>query len=118
MKTIIAGGRDFNNHELMTKVLYHLQITEVVCGMANGADELGRLWAIEHGIPIKEFLANWERYGKAAGHKRNAQMAEYGQCLVAFWDQKSKGTANMIKEAKKRQLEVIVIPYNVSEDLW
>jgi hypothetical protein len=36
-------------------------------------------------------------------------MAEYSDCLVAFWDGRSKGTAMMIELAKGRNLVTGVV---------
>ena len=119
MKTIIAGGRDFTDDELMYKVLKQLpEISEVVCGGARGADERGQLWAYDKGIPVKMFPADWNKYGKSAGIKRNIQMAEYADMLIAFWDGKSPGTKHMITEAKRRKLIVHVIEYNIGNESW
>ena len=98
MKVIVAGGRDFNNYEYLKKRLDELEIeiTEIVCGEARGADTLGKRYAIERGIPVKSFPAEWDRYGKAAGAIRNAEMGAYADYLVAFWNQESRGTKNMI----------------------
>lgn len=102
MKMIIAGGRDFNHWGSFFTVVnqWKFIITEVVCGDAAGADSLGASWAQKNNIPVKHFTANWEMYGKTAGHIRNAEMAEYADGLIAFWDGKSKGTKNMIKAMK------------------
>jgi len=71
-------------------------ITEVVCGMARGADKLGYDWAVSNKIPVKEFKPNWEKHGKRAGFLRNIEMADYADGLIALWDLKSKGTEHMI----------------------
>jgi hypothetical protein len=42
-------------------------------------------------------------------------MAEYADALIAFWDGESTGTANMIEEAEKRNLKVIVKKYKVEK---
>lgn len=77
-------------------------IEEVVCGGAKGADLLGAMWANANNIPVKTFLAEWDKYGRSAGMIRNRQMAEYGDFLIAFWDGQSPGTKNMINEMKYR----------------
>jgi len=119
MKVIIAGSRDFDDYELMKKSLKGMTfITEVVNGGARGADTLGGQFGIDNGMVVKLFPAQWEKYGKKAGHIRNTQMAEYADMLIAFWDGMSKGTAHMIKEAKKRNLEVLVINYKLHEWDW
>lgn len=98
MKVIIAGGRDFNNYDLLSQTMDELNIIvfEVVCGDARGADTLGATWASANGIAIKHYPADWDAHGRSAGIIRNRQMAEYADFLVAFWDGKSHGTKNMI----------------------
>lgn len=114
MRVIIAGGRDFNDYAFLLVFLAQtgLKPTEVVCGMAYGADSLGKRWAEEHHIPVAEYPANWEKYGKSAGYKRNVQMAENADCLVAFWDGKSRGTSSMIDIAQAKKLPVHIGFYN------
>lgn len=83
------------------------EVTEVVSGGARGADTLGEKWASDRKIPIKRFPADWS-IGKHAGHVRNAEMAEYGDALVALWNGISPGTRSMIKMAQLRGLKVFV----------
>lgn len=49
------------------------------------------------------FVADWKRYGKAAGPIRNSQMLEYvkqeNPLVVAFWDGESHGTRDTINKA-------------------
>ena len=103
MKLIIAGSRNFNNYALVEKTIAEMdiEITEVVCGDARGADTLGEEWAIAHSVPVKHFPADWNSYGKAAGYIRNAEMANYGDYLLAFWDGHSPGTKHMINSMKR-----------------
>lgn len=111
MKVIIAGSRTASFHQ--TAIAVHMsgiysEITEIVCGMSHGADLHGKRYAEMHGFPVKEFPADWQKHGKAAGPIRNRQMAEYADALIAVWDRQSRGTASMIQEAKKRGLRVFV----------
>lgn len=111
MKTIIAGSRTINDLRLVEAVIAEagFDITEVVCGGARGVDDLGRKWAGNGNIvPVKMFLANWEKYGKCAGFKRNVDMAEYAEALIAVWDGKSRGTQHMINTAQRLGLKVFV----------
>ena len=98
MKVIIAGTRTFNDYQLLCNTIKELNISidEIVCGGARGADTLGEKYAKENNIPIKYFLAEWDKYGKRAGFIRNHQMGDYADYLIAFWDKKSKGTLDMI----------------------
>ena len=119
IKVIIAGTRDFNDYAFLKKnVDYFLQginpnneEIEIVSGNARGADKLGERYAKEHNLPVKLFPANWDKYGKRAGYLRNQEMANYSDMLIAFWDEKSKGTKHMIDIAKKQGLTVIVVGY-------
>lgn len=116
MKVIIAGGRDFQDYELLRYkcdfILGTIEDTiEIVSGGASGADFYGNKYAVEKGYEVKYFPADWSNLGKSAGPIRNKQMAEYADMLIAFWDGNSKGTKNMIDLAKKYNLKTTVIQY-------
>lgn len=89
-------------------------VSEVVCGMARGVDLLGKSWAEKEGVPVKEMPANWRPNGpkskldRAAGYKRNIEMGNYSEALIAVWDGKSDGTRHMIWIAKVKGLKVFV----------
>lgn len=104
MKLIIAGTRSLPPKAaqlIPENIKFPERITEVVSGCARGADRYGEQWAESHGVPIKPFPAEWNRWGRLAGRIRNRQMAQYGDCLLAIWDGKSRGTANMIHEMRE-----------------
>ncbi len=113
IKVIIAGGRkfdDFNKLSLVCDEFLKDQINiEIVSGAYKGADLLGERYAAERNYLIKQFPADWRRYGKSAGQKRNVEMANYADMLIALWDGKSKGTKNMIDLASKEGLKVKVV---------
>lgn len=115
MKLIIAGGRNFTNYDLLCeevgKLTSEISEVEIVSGGAKGADMLGEHYAIDNNLQVKRFPADWERYGKAAGFKRNAEMAQYADHCICFWDGQSKGTGHMINLAKKSGLKVKVVNY-------
>ena len=130
MKVIIAGGRFFNDYDLLfrycEKILSNQKEIEIVSGCAKGADKLGERYAKQKGYPIKEFPADWynlndpciikinkfgKKYNALAGHNRNKEMAEYADSLIAFWDGESKGTKDMIDLAKKYKLNSRIYNY-------
>ena len=115
MKVIIAGGRNFRDYDKLREscdnILVNQKEIEIVSGTAAGADTLGERYAQEKGYEVKKFPAQWDLYGKSAGYKRNQQMAEYADGLIAFWDGKSRGTKHMIDIANKMGLKVRVIRY-------
>jgi len=114
-KVIIAGGRDFDDYELLEKNLDFLfqnkENVVVVSGKASGADSLGERYAKDRGLKIKEFPAEWNKYGKSAGYRRNEQMAQNADALVAFWDGVSRGTKHMIEVAKSNELRIRIVEY-------
>lgn len=115
MKLIIAGGRNFSNYDLLceevSKLIAGAPEVEIVSGGAKGADMFGEHYAIDNNLTVKRFPADWDRYGKAAGFKRNAEMAQYADHCICFWDGRSKGTGHMINLAKKSGLKVTVVNY-------
>ena len=102
MKIIIAGSRvlspsieEISRNLFLAKFPYYYN-DEIVCGMARGVDLAGKAWADYFHVPVKEFPADWDQYGKNAGPIRNKQMAEYADALLLIWDGKSRGSNNML----------------------
>lgn len=117
-RVIIAGTRTFTDYTLLQRECNHLlsekQRTHnivVVSGTARGADTLGERYARERGFQLRRFPADWDKDGKKAGMLRNYRMADNADALIAFWDGTSRGTANMIDIARKKNLPVRVIRY-------
>lgn len=117
-KLIVAGGRDFTDYDHMLRVMIAMSDNEladkkvaIVSGMAKGADTLGVRLAKEFQLPLYKFPANWSGLGKRAGFLRNAQMGNFADALLVFWDGKSKGTANMIEYMQRIQKPVHIINY-------
>lgn len=110
MRVIIAGSRFITNYDLVVDAVKEsgFNITEVVCGAANGVDSLGERYAKENNIKLSYFYADWKGLGKRAGNARNEQMGNYSDALIAVWDGKSPGTKHMINYAKKKKLKVYV----------
>jgi hypothetical protein len=109
MRTIIAGSRGITDYEEVRKAIIDsgFIITEVVSGACpTGVDPLGERWAYLNDIPVKRFPADWDKFGKGAGPIRNREMARYGEALIACWDGVSRGTLNMVQEARLKGLKV------------
>ena len=116
MKLIIAGGRDFRDWQMLETTMLafvakHWMPTEIVCGMAPGADSLGLEWATRCNIQVTPFRPQWKKHGRAAGPIRNKEMAEYADAGIVFWDGQSKGSENMIEELNKLDKLVVVMNY-------
>ena len=105
MKTIIAGGRNHIGSEADEAFLLSVGITHGVSGGCRGADAMGEKWAIRHGVPVTKVHADWEKYGRAAGPKRNKAMAEIADAVVLFAG--GKGTLNMERQASAMGIKII-----------
>lgn len=110
LRTIIAGSRDITNGWALQAAIDSCPwiIGRVVCGGARGVDRMGELWAQYHGIPIDYYPADWKRYGNSAGPKRNVDMANNADALIAVWDNISWGTRHMINQAFIKELPTVV----------
>jgi hypothetical protein len=113
-RILVCGGRDFDNKEFVFDRLDMLDgkldgIDVIINGGAKGADTLATRWAKIRGIDVVTFEAKWKTYGKSAGAIRNAQMLTDGKpdLVVAFPG--GKGTINMIRQAKKKGITILVV---------
>lgn len=111
MRVLVCGSRHFNDKELMEGVLNRWKISTIIEGEARGADTLARKYGESHGIDVERYPALWELHGKRAGPIRNSQMLKEGQpdLVIAFRGPNSKGTQNMIDQARKTGVEVVVV---------
>jgi len=113
-KVIVAGSRAATSEgtyrllcEKLDILLSQKQSTHriiIISGTASGADKLGERYAADRDHELRQYPADWDQYGKSAGYKRNVQMAENADALVALWDGKSRGTKHMLDIAKEHGL--------------
>lgn len=105
---IVAGSRAIldleNGEQIVRKTIEQAPFSpnEIVSGAARGVDEMGESWASEHGIPVKQFEADWNEHDRAAGPIRNAEMAEYADALIAVRVDNSAGTTDMIEKGTEK----------------
>jgi hypothetical protein len=114
---LVCGGRDFTDYPLLCKTLDGLLAastlppsdTVIIHGDANGADRLASQWAVDNGLKVEPYPADWAKQGRAAGPIRNKRMLEEGKpdLVVAFPG--GRGTANMTKQAGEAGVPVMVI---------
>ncbi len=94
MKVAIIGSRKLwidNLEEYLPK-----STEEIVSGGAKGIDACAKEYALKNGIKYTEFRPDYRRYGRGAPLKRNIQIAEYADLVLAFWDGSSRGTNHVI----------------------
>lgn len=107
-RIVIAGCRDYTDYEAAKAYIDHCianirneNTIVIVSGGARGADALGERYAKENGFQIERYLADWNKYGRFAGPRRNKIMAQASDYVICFWDEKSRGTRSMIECARK-----------------
>lgn len=120
-RIIICSSRDFCDTKIFNETMKNLRINaersdiEIISGHARGADRMGEIFAKENNIRLKIFPAQWDKYGKSAGYRRNDQMLQYAlqehAIVIAFWDGTSRGTKHMIDTSRRIGAEVHVITY-------
>ena len=110
MRVLACGGRDFTDASLVASSLSFLTPSDTLIeGGARGADFLAASYARSRQIPVLTFPADWNRFGRSAGYKRNAQMLAEGKpdLVVAFPG--GPGTASMISLARTAGVPVRLI---------
>jgi len=107
MKIAIIGSRDFNDYELLANTLNKLDITLIISGGAKGADGLAERYALEHSIETLIYKPDYKLYNRGAPLKRNLQIVDESDFVIAFWDGKSRGTKHAIEYAMSQNKSVI-----------
>jgi hypothetical protein len=112
VRLLICGDREWTNKASILKQLKLRNITVIISGRARGADTLAEECGSLLGIALMLFPANWDYYHKAAGPIRNQWMLNFGKPdeVWAFHSNigASKGTADMVRRAKKANIRVRV----------
>ena len=120
---LVAGSRNFNDYDLLKSKLDYLLMNNqgnrhiiIVSGGAKGADSLAEKYAKEKGYDTRIFPAEWDKYGKSAGYRRNEQMHQFltnyeNRGCVCFWDGQSKGTQHNFGLCEKNNTPLRVIRF-------
>lgn len=112
MKIAIVGSRSITVNNLGDYLPENT--TEIVSGGAIGVDRSARNYARTHNIKLKEFLPEYERYGRSAPLKRNLQIIDYADEVIAFWDGMSHGTRFVIENAKEKMCRLRFMLWQIS----
>lgn len=111
MKVLVTGDREWSDIQAVIDVLEMLPERSVVIhGAALGADTIAGLIAVSLGHVVREYPADWKKFGRPAGPIRNREMlakehvpTEPIELVLAFHNdlQKSRGTKDMVSCVKK-----------------
>ena len=112
MKIAIVGSRSITVNNLGDYLPENT--TEIVSGGAIGVDRSAKNYAKTHNIKLKEFLPEYERYGRSAPLKRNLQIIDYADEVIAFWDGMSHGTRFVIENCKRKMCRLRFMLWQIS----
>ena len=132
IKIGIVGSRSYTDKKKVKDLIFNIkekygdEVEIVSGGQPKGADGLAKKYALEFGLKYVEFppshynhnmycVLGANSYNKpyyiSNYFKRNRQIAEYSDFVVAFIpkDKKSRGTENTISHAKRLNKRIIII---------
>lgn len=109
MKLLISGSRSIT--ELDLEPYIPDGVTEIISGGAKGVDALAEEYADRHGIPKTIVLPRYTLYGRAAPIKRDDEMVDMCDTVLAFWDGRSSGTKHTVDYANKtgKSVKIVVV---------
>lgn len=140
-RILVCGSRTFTNrwpvHAMLQwcvpDPMVSADIPTIIEGGAKGADNIAKVWVCGddkdkpcppgphrgHKLPYmmhEQYPADWEKYGKAAGPRRNADMLKRGEpdLVLAFLDKNriaSRGTNDMITKCEVAGVPVYMVQY-------
>lgn len=119
MRILVCGGRDYDSYSIVEWALspfLNPEVTTIIHGAAPGADSLADRWAVENGVPVERYPADWKKYGKRAGYIRNVQMLKEGKPDMVLAFPGGKGTAMMIMLAKTAGVHITEVKIEVNDD--
>lgn len=108
MRMIVTGSRYWSDVTAVAQAMAeHVDVSSppsqstLVVGDATGADEIAAKIADQWGMTVERHFANWERYGKVAGPRRNWEMVDSGaDVCLAFPMGESLGTRGCMEMAR------------------
>lgn len=93
MKVAVVGSRDL---VVLLSLYVPLDTTEIISGGARGVDACARRFAERRGLKYREFLPEYQKYGKKAPLVRNDWIIAEAELVLVFWDGRSRGTKYVI----------------------
>lgn len=117
----VIGSRDYPDMDKVGKAIAALPANTVIVtggwwdgntmrinptrGVDRAAAEAGRAC----GLTVVLVAADWARYRKQAGFRRNPVILDCSDSILAFWDGESRGTKHGIDYAKKKHMTIEII---------
>ncbi len=110
MRLVVTGGRDCNDRDRIFAALDSLHsrkpVSVLIEGEARGLDRWAKYWAVQRGIDVDPYPADWAVLGPSAGPIRNQWMIDLGKPDYGLVFPGGTGTADM-----RRKLVDAGIPF-------
>lgn len=110
---IVAGSRGWTDRSKVKKAMNAMWkefgAFTVLTGGARGVDTIAHHIAVKADQNTIVMQAQWDKFGRSAGYRRNVAMAVKADYLLALWDGKSPGTKHMIDIAKDHGLTIRIV---------
>ncbi len=127
VRVLVTGDRNWTHYEVIERAItnmakLHGEVLSICHGGARGADQIAGDVCEVHDIPCKEYRADWEKYGRAAGPVRNQEMLDEFKpdVVMAFHDNlpESRGTLDMVTRAKNQGIWVYLFNSKGEMVIW
>lgn len=115
MTVLVCGSRDWQDRKLIYKALDAIQPkpAAIIQGGCRGVDSIANRWCGMHGVTSVAVMAEWQKYGRAAGPIRNQKMVDMRpHFVVAFLTKplgQSIGTSDTVTRARKANIPIIFV---------
>lgn len=107
MKVAVIGSRGLTVDNLGDYLPENT--TEIISGGAKGIDACASDYALSNNITFVLYLPRYERFGKGAPLKRNLEIINEADFVLAFWNGKSRGTKFVIDTCNAIGKEIKII---------
>jgi len=105
MKIAVIGSRGLS---IDLRPLIPEGCSELISGGAQGIDQCAAQYARDNSIPLREIKPDYGRYGRGAPLKRNDEIIDAADMVIAIWDGQSRGTGYVIRKCKEKNKPVRV----------
>lgn len=117
-RVLVTGSRTWDDEMaigyVLSEILFHNRTMVLVHGACpTGADKIADEWAAARNqfpampVTVERHPADWERHGRGAGFRRNAEMVRLGADLcLAFIVDSSRGATHTADLAEKASIPV------------